>query len=33
MRSYYLTTGLLYINNAFMTFAWYGHLKNTSGRP
>ena len=24
---------LLTISNVFMTFAWYGHLKNMAGRP
>ena len=24
------TIGLLIASNIFMTFAWYGHLKNTS---
>ncbi len=24
------TIGLLVLSNIFMTFAWYGHLKNTS---
>jgi hypothetical protein len=32
MKPYYLTTGLLCVSNIFMTFAWYGHLKNLSGR-
>jgi uncharacterized protein (DUF486 family) len=27
------TIGLLVASNVFMTFAWYGHLKNLSGRP
>jgi uncharacterized protein len=26
-------TGLLILSNVFMTFAWYAHLKNLSGRP
>ena len=26
------TTLLLVLSNVFMTFAWYGHLKNLSGR-
>jgi len=26
------TTGLLLISNTFMTFAWYAHLRNLSGR-
>lgn len=24
---------LLILSNLFMTFAWYGHLKNMSGKP
>lgn len=24
---------LLILSNVFMTFAWYGHLKNMAGRP
>jgi hypothetical protein len=27
------TAGLLVLSNVFMTFAWYAHLKNLSGRP
>lgn len=27
------TIGLLVASNVFMTFAWYGHLKNLSGKP
>ena len=27
------TTLLLMASNMFMTFAWYGHLKNLSGSP
>lgn len=26
------TTGLLILSNVFMTFAWYGHLKNQAGK-
>ena len=26
------TVGLLLLSNVFMTFAWYGHLKNLSNR-
>ena len=26
------TVGLLILSNVFMTFAWYGHLKNLSDR-
>ena len=28
-----LTIGLLAVSNLFMTFAWYGHLKNISTAP
>ncbi|WP_119153070.1 DMT family protein [Caldimonas tepidiphila] len=27
------TVGLLLLSNVFMTFAWYGHLKNLADRP
>jgi len=27
------TIGLLTLSNVFMTVAWYGHLKNLSGKP
>jgi uncharacterized protein (DUF486 family) len=27
------TIGLLVLSNVFMTFAWYGHLKNLSTHP
>jgi uncharacterized protein (DUF486 family) len=27
------SAGLLVLSNVFMTFAWYGHLKNLSSRP
>jgi len=27
------TAGLLVLSNLFMTFAWYGHLRNLAGRP
>ena len=27
------TAGLLALTNVFMTFAWYGHLRNLSGKP
>lgn len=27
------TIGLLLISNIFMTFAWYGHLKNFTNKP
>ena len=29
---YFKTVGLLICSNLFMTFAWYGHLKNMSGK-
>jgi uncharacterized protein (DUF486 family) len=27
------TIGLLLLSNVFMTYAWYGHLKNLAGKP
>jgi len=27
------TVGLLVLSNVFMTFAWYGHLKNMASKP
>jgi uncharacterized protein (DUF486 family) len=33
MRYYLLTATLLGLSNVFMTFAWYGHLKNLATRP
>ena len=33
MRTYLLTVGMLGLSNVFMIFAWYGHLRNLSGRP
>jgi uncharacterized protein len=27
------TAGLLVLSNIFMTFAWYGHLKNLAHKP
>lgn len=27
------TAGLLIMSNVFMTFAWYGHLRNLSSKP
>ena len=33
MRSIAFTVLLLCCSNVFMTFAWYGHLKNLAGRP
>ncbi|MFB2539544.1 MULTISPECIES: DMT family protein [unclassified Acinetobacter] len=29
----FITVGLLTLSNIFMTFAWYGHLKNMSSQP
>lgn len=29
----YQTILLLFLSNIFMTFAWYGHLKNLKGSP
>jgi uncharacterized protein (DUF486 family) len=29
----YQTTALLVLSNVFMTFAWYGHLKNMKSHP
>ncbi len=29
----YRTVALLVCSNLFMTFAWYGHLKNMQGKP
>jgi hypothetical protein len=33
MSSIYRTIALLCLSNIFMTFAWYGHLKNLSAKP
>jgi hypothetical protein len=33
MNRYLVTIGLLCCSNVFMTFAWYGHLRNLSHRP
>ena len=33
MSRVYITVGLLILSNIFMTFAWYGHLKNLSHKP
>lgn len=30
-QAVFISIGLLVISNAFMTFAWYGHLKTMSG--
>ena len=33
MRTVFLTAGMLVISNIFMTYAWYGHLKNLRNKP
>jgi hypothetical protein len=33
MYHYVVTVALLCCSNVFMTFAWYGHLRNLSHRP
>jgi uncharacterized protein (DUF486 family) len=33
LRTVFLTAILLIISNAFMTFAWYGHLRTMSHKP
>lgn len=33
MRSMIISAALLCCSNIFMTFAWYGHLKNLSAKP
>ena len=33
MNRYTLTIALLACSNVFMTFAWYGHLKNMAHKP
>jgi hypothetical protein len=33
MRAFIISAGLLCCSNIFMTFAWYGHLKNLSSKP
>lgn len=33
MNRYALTIALLCLSNIFMTFAWYGHLKNLAHKP
>src|SRR3954462_10477992 len=33
MTTVWKTVGLLVLSNIFMTFAWYGHLKNMSSKP
>lgn len=33
MSRYLITMGMLLASNVFMTFAWYGHLKNFADKP
>ena len=33
LQTFALTAGLLAASNLFMTFAWYGHLKNMHASP
>lgn len=33
MNKVSITIGLLFLSNIFMTFAWYGHLKNLNNKP
>jgi len=33
MSKFIITVALLCCSNVFMTFAWYGHLKNLSTKP
>lgn len=33
MQTSLLPIGLLFLSNIFMTFAWYGHLKNHQASP
>jgi len=33
LRTYLITASLLGLSNIFMTFAWYGHLKQLSHKP
>ena len=33
MNKFIITAVMLAISNVFMTFAWYGHLRNYSGKP
>lgn len=33
MNPVYSTVGLLICSNVFMTFAWYGHLKELNNKP
>lgn len=33
MQKILITAGMLACSNIFMTFAWYGHLKNLNSKP
>ncbi|MBU0469141.1 MAG: DMT family protein [Candidatus Omnitrophica bacterium] len=33
MQKFLITAGMLACSNVFMTFAWYGHLKNLNSKP
>jgi len=33
MNKLIVTTSMLVLSNVFMTFAWYGHLKNFNDKP
>ena len=33
MEKIFITAGMLAYSNIFMTFAWYGHLKNLNTKP
>lgn len=33
MQKILVTAGMLVCSNVFMTFAWYGHLKNFNSKP
>ena len=33
MRAIAISIGLLCVSNVFMTFAWYGHLKELANKP
>ncbi|MFH1458749.1 MAG: DMT family protein [Candidatus Omnitrophota bacterium] len=33
MTKIFITAGMLACSNIFMTFAWYGHLKNLNSKP
>ncbi|MCK9266589.1 DMT family protein [bacterium] len=33
MHKFFLTAGMLILSNIFMTFAWYGHLKDFKSKP